>query len=131
VARKKEQGSNWRYERLSGSLLPWPVFLHRAAAHLALAAVAIVLAVSAGTAGYHITADLSWIDAFLNASMILSGMGPVDRLETPAAKIFAACYALFSGLLFIAVMGVVLAPWAHRVLHKMHLDDDKDDKDSG
>ena len=101
------------------------MFLQRAVAHVAAGGIAIATAVTIGTVGYHVTANLGWVDAFLNASMILSGMGPVDRLDTSAAKIFAACYALFSGLLFIAVMGVVLAPWAHRILHKMHLDEER------
>jgi len=65
---------------------------------------------------------LGWVDAFLNASMILGGMGPVDRMTTTGAKIFAACYALFSGLVLIAVMGVVLAPWLHRMLHAFHVE---------
>ena len=101
-------------------MLPWPVFLRRAAAHALVSFGGVVAAVSIGTIGYHMTAGLPWVDAFLNASMILSGMGPVDKLETTAAKIFAAVYALFSGLLFIGLAGLVLAPWAHRVLHKMH-----------
>ncbi|HSP33798.1 MAG TPA: hypothetical protein VLU46_05720 [Thermoanaerobaculia bacterium] len=105
-------------------LLPWPVFLRRAAIHAVIAFGGVIAAVAIGTVGYHLLGPLPWVDAFLNASMILSGMGPVDKLETSAAKIFAACYALFSGLLFIALMGLVLAPWAHRVLHKMHLDEE-------
>src|SRR3954451_15238820 len=71
-----------------------------------LAAVALLI----GTSGYHWIAGLSWVDALLNASMILGGMGPVDPLRTDAAKVFAAAYALFSGLIFIAVLGIVLAP---------------------
>ncbi len=125
MARRNGPGSSWRYEHVRRSLLPWPLFLQRAASHLAVAGVAVALAVMIGSAGYHIFGHLSWVDAFLNASMILSGMGPVDRLDTQAAKIFAASYALFSGLLFIAVMGVVLAPWVHRILHKMHLDEEE------
>ena len=66
---------------------------------------------------------LGWLDSFLNASMILSGMGPVDRMDTTAGKLFAAIYALFSGVVFIGVMGVVLAPWVHRLMHVTHLDD--------
>lgn len=107
--------------------MPWPMFLHRAAAHLAIGAGGICLAVGAGTVGYHVTAHLHWVDAFLNASMILAGMGPVDQLSTTGAKLFAAFYALFSGLVFIAIMGIVLAPWAHRVLHRLHMDEDDGD----
>jgi hypothetical protein len=73
-------------------------------------------------AGYRVLGGLGWVDAFLNASMILGGMGPVDRMTTAGAKIIAACYALFSGLVLIAVMGVVLAPWLHRMLHAFHVE---------
>lgn len=117
--------SSFAYEHARHRLLPWPVFLRRAAIHALVACGGVVVAVAIGTIGYHALGGLQWVDAFLNASMILSGMGPVDKLETSAAKIFAACYALFSGLVFIALMGLVLAPWAHRVLHKMHMDEEE------
>ncbi len=83
----------------------------------------IAVAVTLGTAGYRGFAGLPWLDAFLNASMILSGMGPVDRLANPGAKLFAALYALFSGLMFVAVMGITLGPWVHRLFHWIHLED--------
>ena len=124
MGRRAEAGSNWAYERVRHGLLPWPQFLRRAAAHAAVAFGGVIAAVGIGTAGYHWLGGLAWVDGFLNASMILSGMGPVDKLETSGAKIFAACYALFSGLVFIALMGLVLAPWAHRILHKMHIAED-------
>jgi hypothetical protein len=63
---------------------------------------------------------LNWVDSFLNASMILGGMGPVDPLHTNAAKIFAGCYALFSGLAFVGIVSVLLAPFVHRLLHRIH-----------
>ena len=75
-----------------------------------------------GVMGYHWIGGLGWTDALLNASMILSGMGPVDRLSTTEAKLFASAYALFSGLVFIAIMGLVVSPIVHRVLHKFHID---------
>jgi hypothetical protein len=112
-----------KYEHLKQPVLPWPSFLHRAGRHLAWGLFAIVPAVGMGTAGYHVLGSLPWVDAFLNASMILGGMGPVDRMETPEAKLFSACYALFSGLVFIAVMGVVIAPWIHRMIHVMHVEE--------
>lgn len=124
MARRPDDGSNWAYEHVRHRLLPWPLFLRRAAVHAVVAFGGVVAAVAIGTAGYHWLAPLPWVDAFLNASMILSGMGPVDKLDTSGAKIFAACYALFSGLVFIALMGLVLAPWAHRLLHKMHMSED-------
>lgn len=111
------------YEHRKHPLLPWPAFLRRVGWHVAVAGGIVVVVVSAGTSGYHVLARLPWIDAFLNASMILSGMGPVDRLTTSGAKLFAALYALFSGLVFVAVMGIVLGPWVHRLFHWMHLEE--------
>lgn len=75
-----------------------------------------------GVLGYHYIVDLSWIDAFLNASMILGGMGVISDLDTDPEKIFAACYALFSGVAFLSSMAVFIAPILHRVLHRFHLD---------
>jgi hypothetical protein len=113
------------YERHSHRLLAWPAFLRRAFKHVLWGVVIILAGTGIGTLGYHQLASLHWIDAFLNASMILSGMGPVDRLETTAAKLFASVYALFSGLVFIGVAGVLAAPWVHRVFHWMHIDASK------
>lgn len=110
------------YEHRAQPLLHWPAFLQRAFRH-ALAGLALVAAVDAiGTLGYHALGGLAWVDAFLNASMILGGMGPVDALHAPVAKVFAALYALFSGIVFIAVMAVILTPWLHRLMHKVHLE---------
>ncbi|HMQ80528.1 MAG TPA: hypothetical protein PKE39_13125 [Ignavibacteria bacterium] len=81
-----------------------------------------------GILGYHIFAGLGWVDSFLNASMILGGMGPVDLLKTDAAKIFAGCYSLFSGVAFLSSMAIFLTPILHRFLHKFHLDVDEDKK---
>jgi hypothetical protein len=72
--------------------------------------------------GYHGLEKLPWIDAFLNAAMILSGMGPVATLQTNAGKLFAGCYALFSGLALISIIGIIMAPVVLRFLHKFHLD---------
>lgn len=85
----------------------------------------IAAALGLGMWGYHGFEEMSWADAFLNASMILSGMGPVTTLQTLGGKIFAGCYALFSGLAFIAVMAVVFAPVIHRFFHKIHLESGK------
>ena len=111
------------YERRIHRILPWPAFLRRAAHHTLWGLLIILCAVGIGTLGYHTVGGLGWIDSFLNASMILSGMGPVDRMETPAAKIFAALYALCCGLIFVGVVGVIVAPWIHRLFHWIHLDD--------
>ena len=77
-----------------------------------------------GVLGYHFLAGLSWIDALVNASMILGGMGPVDRVETQVGKLFTSFYALFSGLLFIGAASLVLAPFVHRIMHKLHFDEE-------
>lgn len=82
----------------------------------------ILIALGAGMYGYHGFEGMSWTDAFLDASMILSGMGPVSVLHTQEGKIFAGCYALFSGLAFIAVMALVFAPVIHRFFHRIHLE---------
>jgi len=91
----------------------------------------LIFSIGIGTAGYHFYGELSWIDAFLNASMILTGMGPVDHLNTGSGKLFSAFYALFSGISFLTFVAVLFAPIYHRFLHKMHLgmeeEDDKSD----
>lgn len=116
------------YEHRREKLLPRPKFVRRVALHAAIAQVPVLLTLTIGVVGYHLLAGLPWIDSLLNASMILAGMGPVDRLESPGAKVFASVYALFSGLLFIGVMGIVLAPFIHRVFHRLHLEiSDRDD----
>jgi hypothetical protein len=111
------------YESHRHKLAPWAIFIRRAYRHVIWAAVVVLCAVGVGTLGYHGIGRLPWVDAFLNASMILSGMGPVDRMETTEAKLFSAVYALFSGLVFIGVSGLLFAPWLHRVIHWVHLDD--------
>ncbi len=82
----------------------------------------IGLSLFAGMLGYHIFEDMRWVDAFANASMILSGMGPLDAPKSDAGKIFAGCYALYSGLALILAAGLILAPIAHRLLHRFHVE---------
>jgi hypothetical protein len=84
--------------------------------------VFILLALYIGMAGYHFTEGMSWIDAFINAAMILSGMGPVTPLATNAGKIFAGCYALFSGLAFIAIIAIIFSPVIHRFFRTIHIE---------
>lgn len=83
-----------------------------------------------GILGYHYLAELGWVDSFLNASMILGGMGPVDMLKSRSAKIFAGLYSLFSGVAFLSSMALFLTPILHRFLHKFHLDVDDEGKNS-
>jgi hypothetical protein len=110
------------YEHRSQPLLSRAQFLRRVARHGLVAGGLLAGALSIGIVGYHTTGKLPWIDALLNASMILGGMGPVDTLCTTPGKLFASFYALFSGVLFLAVAGVLLAPLVHRMLHRLHLE---------
>jgi len=84
----------------------------------------LAFSIGIGTVGYHIYGGLPWVDSYLNASMILTGMGPVDRMETDAGKVFAALYALFSGVAFLSFVGVLFSPIYHRFMHRFHLDID-------
>lgn len=90
---------------------------------LGLAVVLIACSLGLGILGYHFIGGLRWVDALLDAAMILSGMGPVSPLASDAAKVFAAVYALFSGLMLIGATGIVLSPVFHRVLHKFHIEE--------
>ena len=113
-----------RYERRHHPLLPRRKFLRRAAKHVLLAGIIVAIAVGIGMVGYATLGGLGWLDAFLNAAMILSGMGPVDHMQSAPAKLFAGLYALFSGLVFVGLVGLVLAPWVHRLMHWTHLEDE-------
>lgn len=117
------------YELRKEKLLPGPRFARRVLLHLAVALLAVLFALALGIAGYHYVGQLPWIDALLNAAMILGGMGPVDPLTTTAAKVFASAYALFSGLLFICVLGMLLIPFAHRLMHRLHIEDSETEKE--
>ena len=112
------------FEHHTKPLLPRKVYYQRLARSAALGAVVLISSLGLGMLGYHVLEKLSWIDAFLNASMILSGMGPVATLQTEAGKIFAGCYALFSGIALISIMGIIFAPVVHRFLNKFHLEDE-------
>ena len=115
------------YEHRTQQLLTRSKFLRRALAHLGIGLGAIAVALAVGIAGYHYIAGLKWVDALLNASMILGGMGPVDPLNSTAAKVFASFYALFSGLMFIGVLAVLLAPFVHRLMHRLHMEESGND----
>jgi hypothetical protein len=101
-------------------------FLRRQLRYAGFSLIILAFSIGAGVAGYHYLGGLQWVDAFLNASMILTGMGPVDHLDTERGKIFAAFYALFSGVAFLTFVGVLFAPIYHRFLHRFHLDTEKD-----
>jgi hypothetical protein len=113
---------NFRYESISQPVLPRRQFRKRMGTHAAAAASLVCAALAIGVAGYRGFAGMGWVDALLNASMILSGMGPVGELKSDAAKLFAAGYALFSGIMFIVTAGLLVSPIAHRMLHRLHAD---------
>ena len=110
------------FEHRREPLSPRRVFYQRVARGFAMASALIAFSLGIGMAGYHFLENLNWLDAFTNAAMILSGMGPLAPLQTTTGKIFAGCYALFSGLAFLTSVGVVFAPIFHRFLHKFHLE---------
>ncbi len=116
------------YENRSKPLLPRRKFYHRLARSAMVSLTLIGGSLLIGMAGYHLFENLGWIDSFANASMILSGMGPLGELKTTAGKIFGGCYALFSGVAFLTSVGIVFAPIFHRFIHKFHLESDQDAK---
>jgi hypothetical protein len=111
------------FERRSDKLLPWPRFIRRMILSFLLLVGIVGAALLLGVLGYHYIVRLPWIDAVLNAAMILTGMGPVATMMDTPSKIFASAYALFSGVVFLSSVGIVLAPLFHRILHRFHLDD--------
>lgn len=110
------------YEGRNHPLMSRAKFFRRVLRHIGGAFVFIAIALLMGILGYHYLAHFKWIDSLLNASMILGGMGPVDPLPSTAAKVFASCYAIFCGVGFIGIAGVMLAPFAHRLLHRFHIE---------
>lgn len=112
------------FESKSDQVLPRSRFLRRLALSLVLSGAVVVLGLGIGMLGYHFIAGFDWTDSFLEACMISTGMGPVGVLTTRAAKLFAACYALFAGLLLLTAATVMFAPVIHRLLHRFHVDDD-------
>lgn len=115
------------FEHRRARLLSREEFLRRQLRFAALSAVIVLGALGLGTLGYHNFEALPWLDALLNAAMILSGMGPVDRLQTSAGKLFATAYALASGVLFVTTVAVLFAPLIHRFFHHLHLELDERD----
>lgn len=110
------------FEHRAQPVIPPDQFIVRLAHSGIIALALIAISLSIGMIGYHLLEDLSWIDAFLNASMLLGGMGPVNAPQTYAGKLFAGLYALYCGLAVILVAGVILAPIAHRILHRFHME---------
>lgn len=110
------------YEHRSEPVLPRVAFLRRVSGHIVASIGIVALSLAIGTVGYRRFGHLQWLDAFENAAMILTGMGPVDTMESNGAKLFAALYALYSGIVFLAAVGVMAAPFLHRILHRLHVE---------
>lgn len=117
--------NEFMFEHQREPLIPFPVFLRRLLRSFCIAYVFVFLSLVLGASGYHYTESLSWLDATLNASMILTGMGPVNELHTTAGKVFATFYALYSGVAFLTIAAVLFAPVIHRFLHRFHLELDR------
>ena len=116
----------FRFEKHHHRLLAWPAFLRRMLLSAAIGLVLVLFSLAIGMLGYHAYEGLGWLDSFLNAAMILSGMGPLWSPHSEAGKLFAGLYALYSGLAVLAIAGVTFAPLIHRLLHAFHADDGDD-----
>jgi hypothetical protein len=115
-----------QFEHVKQKVISRHAFAVRMANALGLWVILTLGGLAVGMLGYTLTEGMSVVDAFVNAAMILSGMGPVGELHTTAGKIFAGCYAIFSGLIIVIATGFVLAPIFHRVLHRFHVETSKE-----
>jgi len=111
------------YEHKKMPLAPMHVFYKRILKHVFLSALVIFVCLMIGVFGYHYTGDIPWLDSLHNASMILAGMGPVVEIKTTIGKWFSSLYALFCGVIFITNIGIILAPVAHRLFHRLNLEE--------
>jgi hypothetical protein len=114
------------FEYRNQPLLPRPKFAKRLLKSTLLGLALIFISLIIGIIGYRVTEGMSWIDAFLNAAMLMGGMGPVDILQTDAGKLFAGIYALYSGLILLVTVGIIAAPIYHRFLHHFNLELDEE-----
>ena len=112
------------FEHKTQKLISRKAFASRVGTSVGIAACIVIGSLGFGMVGYHLLERLPWIDSFLNASMLLGGMGPVSQLQTPAGKLFAGLYALYSGIVFLVTAGVVMAPVLHRFMHHFHLEEE-------
>jgi hypothetical protein len=115
------------FEHRSQPLISRELFIRRLVIFIVIALGVLFASLAIGIFGYHFLEGLSWTDALLNAAMILGGMGPVNMLHTEAGKLFASFYALFAGVVFLVVAGVLFAPLFHRFFHSLNLDLDDED----
>ncbi len=115
-----------KFEGKKQPLLKRTLYYNRVLRNILAGLLVMLFFLAIGVIGYHITCEFSWIDSLLNASMILSGMGPTNPIESDAGKWFASIYALISGVVFISTIGLIIAPVAHRIFHRFHLDEERD-----
>lgn len=123
---KKEIFPSIKFEHKKQAPISALEFRHRLLSHLLFSSSVVTIALGIGMIGYHCLETMSWLDAFLNASMILGGMGPVSPLNTDLGKLFAGLYALFAGLVFLIVAGLMFGPLLHRLLHLFHYEAERD-----
>ena len=128
IARAWNHTPHTVFEHKTDPLLPWSAFLRRLGTSAALGLLLVLASLAIGMTGYHWCESLSWLDAFANAAMILSGMGPLAQLQTSAGKLFAGLYALYSGLAVVMIAGIIFAPVVHRFLHHIHLENNPNDR---
>ena len=128
MSRHRNRRKSFQFEPRHEPLLPIHAFFVRLIHSGVIAATVVIVALALGTAGFHLTERLPWLDAALNASMLLSGMGPLDHPQTVSGKVFAAAYALFSGIVFLTVAALLFAPVFHRLIHHFHLELDDSDR---
>lgn len=110
--------------RKNNNILPRKDFAKRVFYYTLFSIGLLLFSIAIGVLGYHYFGKISWIDSFYNASMILTGMGPVNAMETTSAKLFASFYALFSGVVFLSTFAIFFSPFAHRLMHLLHIDND-------
>ena len=122
--------NHYKFERLKEPLLPQQLFARRVVRFTAISVGLLLFSLILGICGYRYLENLSWIDALLNASMIMGGMGPVNALQTTGGKLFASFYAIYCGAILLISIGIFMAPIVHRVLHRFHLDLDSKDDDA-
>jgi len=117
------------FEHRKQPLLPMPAFIRRTVRFAIFGLAMVAGSLLIGILGYRFFEGLSWLDAFVNAAMLLGGMGPVNTLHTQAGKVFAGCYALFAGMVLLIAVGVIITPLVHRMLHRFHLEISEGDRE--
>ena len=119
----KQRNKFFSFEHKKKALQPYPEFLKRLSLYFFIALLLVLISAMIGCLGYHYIGKLPWMDAFYNACMILTGMGPVAEMQTGAAKLFSSFYALYSGIAFLSTIVIFLAPVIHRLMHVFHLEE--------